>query len=186
MKANTQETSTLPSGNDIHLSWHLRLPAPLERDFADYFRASVATVAPWAVGTIVVLLALALALEVSIAPQAAAHTWRPRLFCMMVAVATAIIARRTEWRRFLHGASLLLAFSIALTGDWMGLTIQHRLSYALFLQTALAILMISLLLRVPFYWAVASSILMIAILGLCFTTSASSNMDQSLDRKSVV
>lgn len=180
MKADTQETSTLPSGNDIHLSWHLRLPAPLERDFADYFRASVATVAPWAASTIVVLLALALALEVFIAPQAAAYTWRPRLFCMMVAVATAIIARHAEWRRFLHGASLLLAFSIALTGDWMGLTIQHHLSYALFLQTALAILMISLLLRVPFYWAVASSILMIAALGLCFAVSPDPDIDQSL------
>lgn len=155
MKDETQRMSTLPNGSDIRLPWHLRLPAPLERDFADYFRNSVARVTPWAAASVVILLVLALMLELSIAPQEATHTWRPRLFCMMVAVATGVIAYRPDWRRFLHPAGMLLAFAVAFTGDWMGLVVHHRLGYALFLQTPLAILMICVLLRAPFYWAMA-------------------------------
>ena len=63
MKNEPQRTSTLPNGNDIRLPWHLRLPAPLERDFADYFRGSVASVTPWAAASLVALLILALIVE---------------------------------------------------------------------------------------------------------------------------
>lgn len=160
--------STLPSGRDIRLPWHLRLPSSLERDFTEYFRASVASVAPWAAGSLVILLVLALLTEFHISPDAAARTWRPRLLCGMLAVATGIIAYREEWRRFLQTACLILAFAIALTGDWMGLTVRHPLAYGLFLQTPLAILMMCVLLRVSFYWAALASVMMIGLLALCF------------------
>lgn len=168
LKDETQRMSTLPSGSDIRLPWHLRLPAPLERDFTEYFRSSVAQVTPWAAAAVLALLVLALLLEFYIAPDQVARTWRPRLFCMMVAVATGLIARRPEWRRFLHPMCLLLAFSVAFTGDWMGLVVHHRLAYAEFLQTPLAILMICVLLRVPFYWAMVSSIIMLLAMATCF------------------
>ena len=156
--------SGLPSGSDIRLPWHLRLPGPLERDFTDFFRDSVARVAPWAALNVVVLLSLALALEFSMSPEVAASTWRPRLLCLMLAVATALVARHGEWRRWLHGLSMALALAVALTGDWMALTVDHPLAFSLFLQTPLAILLMSVLLRVPFYWAVAGSVVMIGAL----------------------
>ncbi len=180
MKDKPQRMSTLPSGSDIHLPWHLRLPGSLERDFSEYFRNSVASVAPWAAGVLVVLLVLALATEFHISPQDAAHTWRPRLLCIMLAVATAVAARREEWRRFLMPACLALSFAIALTGDWMGLTVRHPLASSLFLQTPLAILMMCVLLRVPFYWASASSVIMIAVLALCFFATDRVDPDQAL------
>ncbi|QJX02893.1 hypothetical protein HML84_17940 [Alcanivorax sp. IO_7] len=81
--------------------------------------------APWAALNVVVLLSLALALEFSMSPEVAASTWRPRLLCLMLAVATALVARHGEWRRWLHGLSMALALAVALTGDWMALTVDH-------------------------------------------------------------
>lgn len=159
--------STLPSGRDIRLPWHLRLPSSLERDFAEYFRTSVASAAPWAAGSLVILLILALLTEFHLSPADAAYTWRPRLLCIMLAVGTALIARREEWRRFLLLASLTLAFALALTGDWMALTVSPPLAQGLFLQTPLAILVMCVLLRVPFYWAAGASLVMIGLLALC-------------------
>tara|TARA_A100001391_G_scaffold189999_1_gene161960 strand:- start:9583 stop:10806 length:1224 start_codon:yes stop_codon:yes gene_type:complete len=164
LKDESQRLNVLPSGRDLRLPWHLRLPAPLERDFAEFFRNSVAKVAPWAALNVVVLLVLALALELYISPEVAARTWRPRLLCAMLAVATILVARHAEWRRWLHSASLALAFSVALTGDWIGMRVDHPLAFSLFLQTPLAILLMSVLLRVPFYWAVTGSLAMIAAL----------------------
>lgn len=167
MKDESQRAGRLPSGNDIRLPWHLRLPAPLERDFAEYFRNSVAQVAPWAALNVAILLLLALALEVFLSPGAIVETWRPRLLCLMLAGGTALVARHEEWRRWLHAMSMALALAVAITGDWMAATVDHPLAFSLFLQTPLAILLMSVLLRVPFYWAVTGSLAMIAALAFC-------------------
>ncbi|MFP1677953.1 GGDEF domain-containing protein [Alloalcanivorax sp. C16-2] len=180
MKDESQRMSRLPSGNDIHLPWHLRLPAPLERDFADFFRDSVARVAPWAALNVAVLLSLALALEFFLSPEVAASTWRPRLLCLMLAVATALVARHGEWRRWLHGMSMALAMAVALTGDWMAVTVNHPLAFSLFLQTPLAILLMSVLLRVPFYWAVTGSLAMIGVLAACLYRGGGTSEELSL------
>ena len=178
MKNEPQRTSTLPNGNDIRLPWHLRLPAPLERDFADYFRGSVASVTPWAAASLVALLILALIVEYTISPEAAAVTWRPRLLCVMLIVATALIARRADWRRWLHVSSLAVAFAVALTGNWMGLNVDHAMAFGLFLQTPLAILMACVVLRVPFHLAAVSSLVMLGILVL--TLFGSDRVDRNL------
>ena len=180
MKNEPQRTSTLPNGNDIRLPWHLRLPAPLERDFADYFRGSVASVTPWAAASLVALLILALIVEYTISPEAAAVTWRPRLLCVMLIVATALIARRADWRRWLHVSSLAVAFAVALTGNWMGLNVDHAMAFGLFLQTPLAILMACVVLRVPFHLAAASSLVMLGILFLTLFGSDRVDRDLSL------
>ena len=180
MKNEPQRTSTLPNGNDIRLPWHLRLPAPLERDFADYFRGSVASVTPWAAASLVALLILALIVEYTISPEAAAVTWRPRLLCVMLIVATALIARRADWRRWLHVSSLAVAFAVALTGNWMGLNVDHAMAFGLFLQTPLAILMACVVLRVPFHLAAVSSLAMLGILVLTLFGSDRVDRDLSL------
>ncbi len=180
LKDESQRISVLPSGSDLRLPWHLRLPGPLERDFAEFFRNSVATVAPWAALNVILLLVLALALEFYISPEVAARTWRPRLLCAMLAVATILVARRGEWRRWLHTVSLALAFAVALTGDWMGVSVNHPLGFSLFLQTPLAILLMSVLLRVPFYWAVAGSVALIGALAASLRTSHHIGLELSL------
>ena len=62
MTANQNHTP-LPTGNDITLPWHLRLPKPLEKDFRLYFRASVAKVMPWALALVAFLIVSAMFIE---------------------------------------------------------------------------------------------------------------------------
>lgn len=73
-----------------------------------------------------------------------------------------VLLRKPQWRNWLHEATLVLAFAISLTGNYLGVTIEPSLSYPFFLHTPLAILMICILIRVPFYVALGSSAIMIA------------------------
>ena len=57
-------------------------------------------------------------------------------------------------------------FAVALTGNWMGLNVDHAMAFGLFLQTPLAILMACVVLRVPFHLAAVSSLAMLGILVL--------------------
>ncbi|MDX1803947.1 MAG: GGDEF domain-containing protein, partial [Alcanivorax sp.] len=154
----------LPNGSDISLPWHLRLPRSLEKDFRLYFRASVAKVAPWAMGLLALLLLLAMVSEYLIDPNILMVSWRPRLLTLMLIGGYLFLLRKPQWHQWLHPASLLLAFVIAFTGNYLGMRVNHPLSYAFFLQTPMAILMICILVRVPFYAALASALVMIGAL----------------------
>ncbi|EKF75856.1 diguanylate cyclase [Alcanivorax hongdengensis A-11-3] len=164
---STNLHNPLPSGSDISLPWHLRLPRPLEKDFRLYFRASVIKIAPLALVMLAILLVLAVCVEYLIDPAVIAVSWRPRLLTLMLIVGTLILMRKPAWHVWLHPASLLLAFGIAFTGDYLGMAIEHPLSYTFFLQTPVAILLICIVLRVPFYAALSSSLIMIGALGVC-------------------
>ena len=152
----------LPTGSDISLPWHLRLPKPLEKDFQLYFRASVTKVAPWALGLVSILISLAMLIESWIAADVIASSWRPRLFTLMLAGGCVVLTRKLQWREWLHPATLTLASAIALTGNYLGVNIDHPLSYTYFFHTPLAIIMICILIRVPFYSALLSSLVMIS------------------------
>ena len=180
MTHDPQRTSTLPSGSDIRLPWHLRLPAPLEREFVDYFRSNVARITPWATITLVSILTLAVILELTVEPDLVALTWRPRLFCIMLAVATAVVAHRPDLRRWLHPMIILLAFAVAITGMWMGLSIDHPQAFLLFLQTPLAILVLGVLLRVPFLASALSTSAILALQALCTLAPNTLPLSQAL------
>ena len=156
-----QNQNPLPTGNDISLPWHLRLPKPLEKDFRLYFLASVSKVAPWAQGLVSILIATAMLIESWIGTDVITNSWRPRLFTLMLAGGCVILARTLQWREWLHPATLALAFAIALTGNYLGVHVEHPLSYTFFLHTPMSIIMICILVRVPFYSALLSSTVMI-------------------------
>ncbi|MEQ3680717.1 diguanylate cyclase [Alcanivorax sp.] len=161
MTANQNHTP-LPTGNDIALPWHLRLPKPLEKDFRLYFRASVAKATPWALALVAFLIISAMFIESRFSVDVLSFSWRSRLFTLMLTGACVVLLRKPQWRNWLHEATLILAFAISLTGNYLGATIEPSLSYPFFLHTPLAILMICILIRVPFYVALGSSAIMIA------------------------
>ncbi|MCG8392257.1 MAG: GGDEF domain-containing protein [Pseudomonadales bacterium] len=156
-----QTHNPLPTGSDISLPWHLRLPKPLEKDFRIYFRASVTAVTPWALGLVAILIATAMLVESRVSMEILSTSWRVRLFTLMLAGGCFFLNAQPRWREWLHPATLVLAFAIAFTGNYLGMAIDHPLSYTFFLHTPLAIILICILIRVPFYSALASSILMI-------------------------
>ena len=161
MTANQNHTP-LPTGNDITLPWHLRLPKPLEKDFRLYFRASAAKSTPWALALVAFLIVSAMFIESRISVDVLSFSWRSRLFTLMLTGGCLVLLRKPQWRNWLHEATLVLAFAISLTGNYLGVTIEPSLSYPFFLHTPLAILMICILIRVPFYVALGSSAIMIA------------------------
>ena len=161
MTANQNHTP-LPTGNDITLPWHLRLPKPLEKDFRLYFRASAAKSTPWALALVAFLIVSAMFIESRISVDVLSFSWRSRLFTLMLTCGCLVLLRKPQWRNWLHEATLVLAFAISLTGNYLGVTIEPSLSYPFFLHTPLAILMICILIRVPFYVALGSSAIMIA------------------------
>jgi diguanylate cyclase (GGDEF)-like protein len=157
-----QNHTPLPTGNDITLPWHLRLPKPLEKDFRLYFRASAAKSTPWALALVAFLIVSAMFIESRISVDVLSFSWRSRLFTLMLTGGCLVLLRKPQWRNWLHEATLVLAFAISLTGNYLGVTIEPSLSYPFFLHTPLAILMICILIRVPFYVALGSSAIMIA------------------------
>ena len=118
-------------------------------------------VAPWALGLVSTLIATAMLIESWIGTDVISNSWRPRLFTLMLAGGCVILARKLQWREWLHPATLALAFAIALTGNYLGVHVDHPLAYTFFLHTPLSIIMICILVRVPFYSALLSSTVMI-------------------------
>ena len=160
----TQSPNPLPTGSDISLPWHLRLPKALEKDFRLYFRASVAKVAPGAFLLIGGLLACAMLVESLVGAEIIASSWRPRLFTLMLTGGCLLLARNLRWREWLHPATLTLGITIALTGNYLGYTVDHPLAYTFYLHTPMAVIMICTLIRVPFYQALGCSLAMLIVL----------------------
>lgn len=161
MTANQTQTP-LPTGNDIRLPWHLRLPAPLEQDFRFYSRNSAAGAASTALLMIILLLLCAMLVESLVGPDILLQTWRPRLFTLMVTGGCLILSQQPRWRHWLQPALLTLAFTLALSGIYLGIIIDHPLSWVFFLQTPLSVVMISTLFRLPLHSTVFSTVLMTA------------------------
>lgn len=169
MTAN-QTHNPLPSGNDISLPWHLRLPAPLEQDFRFYSRNSAAGAASGALMLIALLLVCALLVESLVGPEILMETWRPRLFTLMVTGGCIILCHQPRWQEWLQPGLLVLSFTLSLSGVYLGVIIDHPLSYVYFLQTPLAVVMISTLFRLPLHSTAVSALLMTTamITGLIF------------------
>ncbi|MZR63541.1 diguanylate cyclase [Alcanivorax sp. DP30] len=168
MTAN-QTHNPLPTGNDISLPWHLRLPAPLEQDFLFYSRNSAAGAASGALMLIALLLVCALLVESTVGSDILMQTWRPRLFTLMVTGGCIVLCHQPRWREWLQPCLLVLSFTISLSGVYMGVVIDHPLSYVFFLQTPLSVVMISTLFRLPLHRSAFSAVLMtIAMIGGLF------------------
>ncbi len=173
MTAN-QTHNPLPTGNDIRLPWHLRLPAPLEQDFRYYSRNSAAGAASAALILIAILLVSAMAVESLVGTDILLKTWRPRLFSLMVTGGCLILCHQPRWRDWLQPALLVLSFTLSLSGIYLGVIIDHPLSWVFFLQTPLSVVMISTLFRLPLYSTVISTVLMTCALiaGLFISTQS--------------
>ena len=173
-------SSPLPSGNDIRLPWHLRLPAPLEKQFRHYLLESVIRIAPWAFGLVMALNIAAMICEFLVNPAYLATSWRARLLIIFAASGCFLLARHPQWRHWLHPATLLLALTIAMVGNYLGIRVDDPLSYAFFLHTSLAILLISALIRTPFHTSLMATLMLAALMTLSAYHSQSTSHIETL------
>ena len=156
--------SSLPTGKDIALPWHLQLPKSLEKEFRIFFRASVARIAPQALLLVIALISMSFFVEGMASDDVLAISWRPRLFTLMLSVGFFLLCRHPRWQEFLHIGAVGFALAISLTGNYLGYAVHHPQSYIFFLHTPLAIVLIGILIQVPFFMSLASAIAMIAIM----------------------
>lgn len=158
--------NSLPNGSDITLPWHLRLPGSLESDFRHYFRSTVLKAAPIALIMTGLLLITGLCLEYIIDPEILLLSWRPRLFSLMVVGGCLVLAIKPALQAWFHYGTIFLALTISLSGDYLGMVVDNPLGYVFFFQTPLAIVLICILIRVPFYAALVCSLAMAGFMAL--------------------
>jgi diguanylate cyclase (GGDEF)-like protein len=153
--------SALPSGHDVSLPWHLRLPRGLEREFAQYFRD---TTRPVVTGSFYLILALFLAgtvLESLIINGALETTWRPRLLILIGFGAVFVVARSQNYNAWLQPVIAASVLVFCLSHDYMGVALEHRLDYFYFYMNGVAILLMGTLFRVMMVWALPVSLVVL-------------------------
>lgn len=179
-RMNTQhgpspDSQTLPSGRDLALAWHLRLPESLEAAFSEQFRESCARLIPGATAMMMVIYLVAFLVEHLIDPATTALAWRPRLLAMMVTGGVFFLARKPEpaYARLLQPAVAAMALTMAGTSIYLGVNIDHPLASIYFYACFLAILMLGSLFRIQLYWALPTSLcILIAMAVALFGLSA--------------
>ena len=161
------DTQTLPSGRDLSLAWHLRLPDSLESAFAEQFRRTCARLVPGASLVMLMLYLGAFAVEHLVDPDTTTHTWRPRLLAMMAVGGVWFLASLGQpWRPFLQPAIALMALTMAGVHIYLGLTVDHMLAHTYFYICFLAILVLGSLFRIQLHWALPTSVLILTALAV--------------------
>lgn len=144
---------TLPTGQDLSLPWHLRLPGRLEKEFRAFFSDTVRRVVLSSFYPVLLLFATGSVLESMVIGDVLPLTWRPRLLILMALAAVYILARRPEWSHLLQPTMVGAVLVLALAHDYMGVHIEHPLDYYYFYVNALAVLLLGTLFRVMLFWA---------------------------------
>lgn len=154
---------SLPTGQDLSLPWHLRLPGNLEAQFQAFFADTVRRVVLSSFYLVLLLFATGSILESLIIEDALPRIWRPRLLTLMALAAVYLVARRQDFSHYLQPAMVLAVLVLALTHDYMGTLISHPLYYFYFYVNALAVLLLGTLFRVMLFWALpAVAIILVA------------------------
>lgn len=165
--APSPDSQTLPSGRDLTLAWHLRLPDSLEAAFGQQFRDSCARLVPGATILMVTLYMVAFAVEHLVDPETTAASWRPRLLAIMATVALWALTRMgPAWRPFLQPAVAAMAMIMACVHIFLGVTVDHALASTYFYICFLAILLMGSLFRIQLHWALPTSLLILAALAV--------------------
>lgn len=152
---------SLPSGQDLSLPWHLRLPGELEREFLRYFRETSSRLVKGSFYIIVLLFGIGSLLETLVVPEALELTWRARLLVVMALGAVYFVTHSDHYHRFLQPVMVATALILALSHDYMGTVISHPLDYFYFYINGLAILLLGTLFRVMMIWALPAALIIL-------------------------
>jgi diguanylate cyclase (GGDEF)-like protein len=159
----------LPSGQDISLPWHLRLPRQLEQEFARHFRETSYRLVTGSFFVVLLLLFTGTFLEALMLENAVQDTWRARLLVVMAFAGVFLSAYLRRYQTLMQPAICFSCLLLALTHNYVGLVVEHELSYFYFYVDALAILLMGSMFRVMLYWALPTSALILLCEALTLT-----------------
>lgn len=156
----------LPSGTDIPIPWHLRLPGQLEGDFIKYLLQFSRRVILGSIFIVLLIYAGGLFVEQSLDGDLIVRTWRLRLFSLMPVAALWWLAQDGTRPQMIQPLAAVATLILAGCHDYVAVTVQHSFAFSYYLVSIFAILLMSTLFRISLYWALSVSIVILTMLGI--------------------
>src|SRR5690606_10896155 len=159
MTKDKRLSQPLPSGLDLPIPWHLRLPEALEKDFVLYLLQFSRRIIERSV--IIVLLVYAAGFYVGhlINNSLIEQVWRLRLISLIPVGMLWWLAHANWSVRLIQPVVALIALTLAGTHNYAAISTDHSLAYSYYLVSILAILLMATLFRISLYWALTVSLL---------------------------
>ena len=153
----------LPVQEDLKIPWHLRFRNNLEAHFATDFRNTVRRTMTASILLVTMIYMLAWLVELRIAPEVTATTWRPRLVALMATLTIPVAAFHSRDARLQHPAIAVMALVSAASHLYMGHMVDHAFSYIYYFIVFMPILLMATLFRVTLVWAAPVSAIILLI-----------------------
>lgn len=164
MSDSPRTAQPLPSGSDLPIPWHLRLPRPLEGDFIRYLLQFSRSIIISSVTVVLLLYAATLLVESSVSIALLEQNWRLRLFSFIPVAAVWWLSYTDEHPQLLQPAIAVTALTVAATHNYTALSTDHPLAYIYYIASILPILLMATIFRISLYWALSVSLLILAML----------------------
>jgi diguanylate cyclase (GGDEF)-like protein len=164
MSDGLKTAQPLPSGSDLPIPWHLRLPRPLEGDFIRYLLQFSRSIILSSVTVVLLLYATALLVESSISIALLEQNWRLHLLSFIPVAAVWWLAYTDEHPLFLQPAIAITALTIAATHNYAAFSTDHPLAYIYYMTCILPILLMATIFRISLYWALSVSLTILIML----------------------
>lgn len=166
MTKDKSSSQPLPSGLDLPIPWHLRLPEALEKDFILYLLQFSQRIIERSVIIVLLVYAAGFYVEHLINNSLIEQIWRLRLISL-IPVGLLWWLTHTHWSvRVIQPAVAIIALTLAGTHNYAAINTDHSLAYSYYLVSILAILLMATLFRISLYWALTVSLLILAMLAL--------------------
>ena len=165
---DVQRERRLPSGTDLPIPWHLKLPDALERDFQAYFLEHSRRMIAGSFFIVALLFVMGTGVEFLVEPENVKLTWRPRLLSVFAAIGVWVAAQSEARHQYLQPAVAVFAIALSITNNYLGATVDHALSYSYYLINLFAILLMGSLFRITMQWTVPVSciVMMLVVVSL--------------------
>lgn len=162
---DSQKTAQpLPSGSDLPIPWHLRLPPPLEGDFIRYLLQFSRSIILSSVTVVLLLYAVGLLVESYVSLEMLEKNWRLRLFSFIPVAAVWWLAYTDEYPQLFQPAIAIAAMTIAAAHNYAAFSTDHPLAYIYYIAGILPILLMATIFRISFYWALSVSLIILIML----------------------
>lgn len=158
------DAKPLPSGHELALPWHLRLPEKLELEFRQYLLEDSRPIIRSGLWLVLLLFIGGTAVEFLVDNSSLLLTWRARLLSVLAVVPIWLAASRDEYRQWIQSSVALFALILGAANDYAGVIIDHPLSWSYFLVNLLAILLMSTLFKITLHWAAGASLILFLML----------------------
>ena len=165
-KIANHTSEPLPSGTDIQLPWHLRLPGMLEREFILYLLKFSQRVIFASIFVVLIIYASVVYFEQQLDAELIQQTWRLRLLSLMPMAALWWLCQKDGHVAAIQPLVATSALVLATSHDFLAMSVQHEFAFCYYLANIFAILLMSTLFRISLLWALASNLVILVSLTL--------------------